>query len=464
VASFHSRIAIFLQHFTSDILIIGSGPGGATCARELARRGKRVLILERGNDERARPYYGTYAGPLLYADKSSFLYSQEGINIIRPMMLGGATSMYCGCAAPPPTWWKNGFGIDLDAHVSTTIEELELAPLPRELCGDASTRIAEAGRALGMAWQPQLKFMRPSRAGDGTKQRSFRTLCGAKGTKQRSFRTLCGAKCMLGCRCGAKWNAAEFVDDAVRAGAELKTRAIVKRVLIEDEHATGVEGTLDGDTFVARAEKVIVCAGGIGTPRILQASGFRNAGEGLTLDTTVMVYGVTRERGSGNEPPMTYSWENREAGYLLSTLMDPWLSYPLVMRSHLRELLRWTQWNHLLGVMIKLEDEISGGVMADGTIRKGLTTRDRERLRDGEQVARKILIEAGAAESSLFMTPLRGTHPGSTARIGEIVDANLQTEIRSLYVCDASVFPRALARPTVLTIIALAKRLVAQLE
>ena len=74
-----------------------------------------------------------------------------------------------------------------------------------------------------------------------------------------------------------------------------------------------------------------------------------------------------------------------------------------------------------------------------------------------------ILVEAGAKPDTLFMTPLRGTHPGSTARIGEVVGTDLQTEIGGLYVCDASVFPRALARPTVLTIIALAKRLAEQL-
>jgi choline dehydrogenase-like flavoprotein len=57
------------------------------------------------------------------------------------------------------------------------------------------------------------------------------------------------------------------------------------------------------------------------------------------------------------------------------------------------------------------------------------------------------------------MTPLRGTHPSGTVRIGEMLDDNLQTEIQGLYVCDASTFPEALARPTVLTIIGLGKRL-----
>jgi hypothetical protein len=182
------------------------------------------------------------------------------------------------------------------------------------------------------------------------------------------------------------------------------------------------------------------------------------------MDTTVMVYGVTRERGSGNEPPMTWSWENRQAGYMLSTLIDPWLSYPLtMMRAGVRELLRWTQWNHLLGIMIKLEDQSAGGVLADGTLSKPMTARDHERLRDAEEVAHRILLQAGADAATVFTTPLRGTHPGGTARIGDVVDTNLASEISGLYVCDASVFPRALARPTVLTLIALAKRLARQL-
>jgi choline dehydrogenase-like flavoprotein len=205
--------------------------------------------------------------------------------------------------------------------------------------------------------------------------------------------------------------------------------------------------------FSARAETVILAAGGIGSPRILQASGLRGAGQGLTMDVTVMVYGVVKERGIGNEPPMTWSWEDPDTGYMLSTLLDPWLLYPLITAlKGPKYPLSWPKWNNTLGVMIKLKDDICGGVYPNGKISKPLTDNDRERLKIAEDVCRCILIEAGADRSSLFMTPLRGTHPSGTVRIGAMV-IRTSDEVKGLYVSDASAFPEALDRPTVLTII-----------
>jgi choline dehydrogenase-like flavoprotein len=161
---------------------------------------------------------------------------------------------------------------------------------------------------------------------------------------------------------------------------------------------------------------------------------------------------------------MTWSFEDPDAGYMLSTLVDPWLLYPIMAGlAAPRHVLTWPRWRSVLGVMIKLKDEVSGGVFPDGRIRKPLTPRDRERLSHAEEVARRILARAGAEPGSAFSTPLRGTHPSGTVRIGTHVDRDLATPVRGLYVCDASVFPEALDRPTVLTIVALAKRLAARL-
>ena len=162
---------------------------------------------------------------------------------------------------------------------------------------------------------------------------------------------------------------------------------------------------------------------------------------------------------------MTWSWENDDDGYMLSTLIDPWLLYPLgAIRVGLKPALMWPRWGNLLGVMIKLKDDISGGVFAGGRISKPLTDNDAARLARARSMCERILIEAGADPSSIFMRPLMGTHPSGTVRIGTMLDNELKTEIDGLYVCDASTFPESLDRPTVLTIIGLGKRLAGHLH
>lgn len=425
-------------NLTADVVVIGSGPGGAAVSRELSKAGKKVIVLERGADHRGRIYYGTYPGAMIYSDRMSFLFTKEGLNIISPVMVGGATSMYCGCSAPPPRWLKKRYHIDIDKEVTETIDELDIKPLPEHLRGIASTRIAYAADTLGYEWFPQPKFIRP----------------------ERSSTFDCTAACMLGCRCGAKWNAGQWVDEAVQYGAKLYTHAAVKKIVHDGRSVHGVEGTMSGRAFLVSAPYVIAAAGGIGTPRILQSSGLREAGTGMAMDVTVMVYGVVSDRGIGKEPPMTWSWENDADGYMLSTLIDPWLLYPMAaVRVGMKPLLQWFQWDHTLGIMIKLKDDISGGVYPDGTISKPLTNKDKERLDKARAVCAQILKKAGAAPSSIFTRPLIGTHPSATVRIGHMLDADLQTKITGLYVCDASTFPESLDRPTVLTIIGLGKRL-----
>lgn len=425
-----------------DYIIIGSGPGGATLSRQLALGGKRVLLLERGRDWRSNPLYGTYPGAMLYTEKASFLATKEGVNIIRPFLLGGATSMYCACAAPPLPFWSQKHNITLDSYANETIEELNIAPLPDDLRGTASTRIAAAAAEIGQVWQPQDKFMRPARA--------------------KRFK--CRSTCMLGCRCGAKWNAAEYVDEAISAGAKVWTSAFVDKILIENGQVRGVSGKHGRKHFTVYADTVIVAAGGIGTPRLLQRSGLSGAGQGMTMDTTVMVYGHAPYKGIGNEPPMTWSYADDKLGAMFSTLIDPWLNYPVIMlRKKPAYALTWHRWGNTLGVMIKLKDEISGFVPVNGRISKGLTPNDKKRLQRAEKIAGQILRKAGCNPDTIFTTPVRGTHPSGTVRIGEMLTTDLETEIKNLYVCDASVFPEALARPTVLTIISLAKRLAEKL-
>ncbi len=422
----------------TDVVVVGSGPGGATVARQLSRAGKKVILLERGKDHRGKFYYGTHFGCLLYCDKMGLLMTKEGLNIIRPLMVGGATNLFCGCASRPPAWPKEKYKVDIDDQVSETIEELKIAPLPSHLMGSASKRVMEAANELGYNFEPQAKFMDSSRT---------------------QFN--CGAKCMLGCRCGAKWSASEFVDDAVAAGCELMTEAKVTDVMIDHGQAIGVRGKLGGkDPFEVYANTVVISAGGIGSPILLQHSGLFDAGKGMTMDPTVMVYGVANCRGNSVDPPMTISWCDDDNGYMLSTLIDPWLLYPMIMSlKGPKYPLTAVHYRNTIGMMIKVKDEIAGGITMEGKISKPMTERDQQRLNHASIVCRKILLKAGCDSESIFVTPLRGTHPSGTVRIGEMLDTNLQTEVEGLYVCDASTFPEALDRPTVLTIIGLGKRL-----
>ncbi len=424
----------------ADYVIVGSGPGGATVARQLAKAGKKVILLERGKDHRGKWYYGTHLGCLLYCDKMGMLMTEEGLQIVRGIMTGGSTNLYCGCASPPPAWLKNRYKINLDSFVKQTIDELKVAPLARPLWGRATRRVHEAAGELGYEWEAQPKFMDVSRG--------------------EPFD--CGAKCMLGCRCGAKWTANEYVDEAVQAGCELLTGMHVKEVLVNNGEAQGVVASVSGGKGTLRVEAptVILAAGGIGSPVILQHSGVPEAGQGMTMDTTVMVCGESRDEGMHLDPPMAVSFCDDKNGYMLSTLIDPWLLYPLIHTLHgPRNPLRFLRYGKTLGIMIKLKDEISGGITMEGKISKPLTDQDRWRLNHASNLARRILIRAGCKPDSVFVGPLRGTHPGGTIRIGELLTTQMETPIQGLYVSDASCFPEALDRPTVLTLIALSKRL-----
>ena len=112
----------------------------------------------------------------------------------------------------------------------------------------------------------------------------------------------------------------------------------------------------------------------------------------------------------------------------------------------------------ILGLMIKIADEPSGRVL-ENYVEKYSTSNDVSLLAKGSAVAGSILTEAGVDPTTLTSTPARGAHPGGTAAIGQVVDKNLETELKNLFVADASVFPKAPGAPPVLTIVALARRL-----
>ena len=106
----------------------------------------------------------------------------------------------------------------------------------------------------------------------------------------------------------------------------------------------------------------------------------------------------------------------------------------------------------MIGIMIKIADESAGYVYSDGTVDKSVTQRDSKRLQEGTNIAKEILVSKP-----------QGAHPGGTAAIGKVVSKDLQTDVKNLFVCDASVLPTAPGLPPILTIVALAKWLTKKL-
>lgn len=425
------------MRLSARTVVVGSGPGGATVARELARRGQDVLILEHGRYHRPE---GSYINMFRMADRFFSLASIEGTQMVRLLTVGGSTLAFIGTAFRPPAWFKDRHGIDLDPYVEEIEQELQPAPLPERLVGEGAQAIMKAARAEGLDWNPLPHFFRYSKAG----------------TKIR--------KLFAGSAKGVKWTAREYVEDALRYGARLMTRMTVQEVLSQGGKATGVRGTGPNGPFEVEAERVVVAAGGLGTPPILQASGIPEAGKGVIIDPLILTYGVYSGRGSSSCVPMGCGTTDlQDEGIIMTDCIDPWPLYLFgLLMGGPKAVATFRHFPRTLGIMAKIRDGFAGAVNPDGTVSKPLGEKEHELIARGTEMSARILRRAGCDPASIVSTPPRGAHPSGTCRIGEIVNADLETRISGLYVCDASVFPEPMGMPPAFTILALAKRLVVE--
>ena len=387
-------------------IVVGSGAGGATVAKELANSGINVTLLEKG--------------PHVSTDKAQNCYEnlEVGVELLKTSCVGGTTLVTAGNAVRTCQEEFKSMGIDLENEFLEVERELKVGTLPDTHFGDGTLKIMEAASSVGLSMEKMPKFIDPKEC------------------------IPCGL-CALGCPRNAKWSSLNYLNEAENAGAQIIDNSPVTKIMVNDGEIKGV--ATHNQKYVA--DIVIMCAGAIETPRLLGTAGLV-AGEHLFVDTFVTVGGVRRDIDFHKEVSMNALYKGD------SFILAP--HYSSLINSRIGK--SGFQDKDIMGMMVKIKDERSGCV-GDKQVIKNNTSNDVGLIAEGSSLAGTILKEAGVDPGSLVSTPARGAHPGGTAAIGEVVDKNLETEIDGLFVCDASVFPGAPGAPPVLTILALAKRL-----
>ena len=123
---------------------------------------------------------------------------------------------------------------------------------------------------------------------------------------------------------GVKWSARMYIEEAVANGAKLINGAKVKKVLFEGNKAVGVEFTKGQKKYEAFAPKVVISAGGIGTPVILRASGIKRAGYDFFFDPLIGVRGTVKDIDvPTSEIPMTAGVHIEDEGYMMTDMAHP---------------------------------------------------------------------------------------------------------------------------------------------
>jgi choline dehydrogenase-like flavoprotein len=266
-----------------DYIVIGGGSAGATLAARLhAAEGTRILLLEAGPRDTSPfihmpvGFARMTAGPLTWGLKTApqaHAMNRE-IPYAQARVLGGGGSINAeiytrGCPEDYDGWEREfgctGWGFRDVLPYFRRSEDNDM--LAGELHGTGGplgvstpdahplTRaFVRACQELGMPYNPDFNGL--TQAGTAPYQTTIRN----------------------GRRCSA---ATGYLKPILgRRGLTLRTDAEVTRILIEGGRATGVEVSSRGTRETIRAEReVILCAGAIGSPKLLLLSGVGPADE-----------------------------------------------------------------------------------------------------------------------------------------------------------------------------------------
>ena len=256
--------------------MIGSGPGGALAAHELAKAGKSVIVLEAGPKVR-HGQTSRDAGIIL---SKYFFYggmrSTRGNTVMpsmQPRNLGGGSVWNSAICLRTPDFalrrWEREHGLkvadgQLDRHYDAVEQFMGVRPVADDVMGPRNELFAEACHRVGF-----------------TPTRILRNEKGCKGSSE----------CFTLCPNDAKLSVdRRGIPEVIELGGTVFTSVSAHQLIKQGRRVEGVRGfVVDPITkkrsyrVEIRAKVVVMAAGCLATPEILQRSGLGNDNVGKNL-------------------------------------------------------------------------------------------------------------------------------------------------------------------------------------
>lgn len=460
----------------ADVVIVGTGAGGATAARVLAAAGIDVIMIEEGYELPLANRQRELLGAMSAAVRDMASVATEGAHpmpLLQGRVVGGSTAINSGIVWRLPEDvrqdWCDRFGLGelVEARALSDVfdrieDELGVHETDAPILGANNLLMERGAKALGL----------PGR-------RIHRNAKGCEGN----------ARCLQGCPIGARQSMdVSFVPHAISNGARLHTGCRAERVVFEGKRAVAVRGNvLDPvtrkpiGTFEVRARRaVIVAASALATPVLLAKSGFRHPMLGQRFQAhpgAAFVARFDEPVNMGFGASQGYEVPMRERGFKLEALALP----PELLAARLpgagaewvervKNLGHYVQW--VAQARMEALGTVSTGWGGEPKIRYEPTANDLEKIRDALHLTGRMMLAAGATElhpgiagvpetirteaelDAALSKPLRrsqvhlvashlfGTACASADPKKGVVDASLAAHgVNGLYVMDASVFP-----------------------